>query len=86
MILESYHSVLDEEKTSFTSDITFEKISRDDYYNKVGSYNTAVFKFKTDIKQAQYNLENPWINWFINPACLSVTDEMLDSLTYTVGK
>lgn len=85
-LLESYHLVTDGNKTEFTSDITFEKLSTEAYYNKVEEYNKEVYDFKIDIKGCQYNRHNPWINWLVCPAAYSVTDETLDSLTYTIGK
>ena len=85
-LLESYNLVTDGNKTEFTSDITFEKLSTEAYYDKVEEYNKEVYDFKIGIKEYQYNRHNPWINWFTCPAAYSVTDETLDSLTYTIGK
>ena len=86
-VLESYHLLTEDNgKTTFTSDITFEKLETKDYYKKVENYNDKVYKFKVEIKTWQFNYKNPWINWFISPACFSVSDETLESLTYTTGK
>lgn len=40
----------------------------DDYSRSVAiqQYNTEVREFKIEIKKHQYNLKNPWINWFEN--------------------
>lgn len=87
LLLESYHLVTEDNgKTTFTSDVTFETLSTVEYYKKVEKYNKDIYDFKVDIKQQQYDYSNPWISWFISPACFSVTDETLDSLTYTIGK
>ncbi len=86
-VLESYHLLTEDNgKTTFTSDITFEKLETKDYYAKVEKYNDRVYKFKVELKTWQFNYKNPWINWFISPACFSVSDETLESLTYTTGK
>jgi ABC-type transport system involved in multi-copper enzyme maturation permease subunit len=85
-LLESYKLVTDDSKVEFTSNITFEKLSTEDYYNKVAEYNKEVYDFKVSIKEHQYNRNNLWINWLVCPAAYSVTDETLDSLTYTIGK
>ena len=85
-ILESYHVVNDGEKTTFTSDITFEVISTENYYAKVNDYNKKIYDFKINVKKNQYNLNNPWVNWFICPAYQSISDETLENLTYTLGK
>ena len=85
-ILESYHLVNDGGKSSFTSDITFEVISTSEYYEMIKDYNDEVFNFKCDITRYKNYRNNPWISWFINPAYLSITDDMLNQLTYSVGK
>ena len=86
-VLESYHLLTEDNgKTTFTSDITFEKLETKDYYKKVENYNDKVYDFKVELKTWQFNYTNPWINWFISPACFSVSDETLESLTYTTGK
>lgn len=85
-ILESYHLITEGGKTTFTSDITIEKLSTADYYAKVENYNTKIYSFKVNIKTQQYNYHNSWTSWFISPACFSVSDEVLESLTYTIGK
>lgn len=86
-VLESYHLLTEDNgKTTFTSDITFEKLETKDYYTKVEKYNDKVYNFKVELKTWQFNYKNPWVSWFISPACFSVSDETLESLTYTTGK
>ena len=86
-VLESYHLLTEDNgKTTFTSDITFEKLETKDYYKKVENYNDKVFDFKTDCMNHKYNMDNPWLNWFESAAWNSVSEEMLDELSYTIGK
>lgn len=85
-ILESYHLVNEGDKSSFTSDITFEVISTSKYYEMIRDYNDEVFDFKCGITRYKNNRNNPWISWFVNPAYLSITDDMLNELTYSIGK
>lgn len=87
VVLESYHLLTEDNgKTTFTSDITFEKLETKDYYKKVENYNDKVYEFKTDCMNHKYNMDNPWLNWFESAAWNSVSEEMLDELSYTVGK
>lgn len=85
-ILETYHIISASNKTVFTSDITFEVLSTQDYYAKVKEYNDKIFKFKCEIKGNQLAKENPWVNWFISNAYMSISDENLNCLEYSIGK
>lgn len=45
------------------------KISSESYtVLEINEYNNNVKEYKTEIKQANLILNNPWINWFENPA------------------
>lgn len=86
-ILESYHPITDgSNKTEFTSDITLDVVSTTQYYQMVKDYNSELYEFKCEVKSAQYNKSNPWISWFVSDGYASVSDEMLASLEYTIGK
>lgn len=85
-IIDSYHPIVDETKTEFTSDITLETISTSSYYKLVEEYNKEVFLFKTDIVKHQIHRDNPWTSWFWSPAYSSITEETLSSIIYTTGK
>ena len=85
-IIESYHPIAEQNSDKLTSDITFEVISTSEYYKKVSEYNTNVYDFKVDVKTHQFRRQNAWISWFFNKGWLSVNDETLNNLTYTVGK
>ena len=86
-VLESYHVITDDTgKTTFTSDITFETVSTSKYYEMVDKYNTKVYDFKTSCMTHKYNRDNPWLCWFESAAWNSISEEMLDELSYTVGK
>lgn len=85
-ILESYHLVVEGDNTVFTSNITLEVVSTAEYYQMVNDYNKEAYDFKVDIKEKQLYAKDVWVNWLCCPACLSVSDETLNSLTYTTGK
>ena len=86
-VLESYHIITDDTgKTTFTSDITFETVSTSKYYEMVDKYNMKVYDFKTSCMTHKYNRDNPWLNWFESAAWNSISEEMLDELSYTIGK
>lgn len=85
-IIESYHPVTSGDKTTLTSDITFEVISTGDYYNLVKGYNHEIFEFKCYVKEQQYKRNNPWVSWFVNKAYMSISEETLSQLEYTLGK
>lgn len=85
-IIESYRPIAEQNSDKLTSDITFEVISTSEYYKKVSEYNTNVYDFKVDVKAHQFRRQNAWIGWFYNRGWLSVNDETLNNLTYTVGK
>ena len=59
-----------------------EIMKSNEYYEQIESYNQEVYKFKVAIKEKHYLLKNPWVNWFSNPAYLSITDDMLQQLSY----
>lgn len=59
-----------------------EIMKSNEYYEQIESYNQEVYKFKVSIKEKHYLLKNPWVNWFSNPAYLSITDDMLQQLSY----
>lgn len=74
--LENY-SFVSEDSTSGV-----EIMKSNEYYEQIESYNQEVYKFKVSIKEKHYLLKNPWVNWFSNPAYLSITDDMLQQLSY----
>ncbi len=86
LVLESYRLITEGEKMVFTSDITFETVSTEAYYEKIKNYNDDIYRFKTSVKSSQYNRDNAWISWFCSPAYASISDEMLSELVYTIGK
>lgn len=85
-ILLSYHKLNEGSSTELTSDITFETISTDAYYERVSSYNEKIYKFKIDVVDHKNRRANPCFNWFESAAWDTITYEMLDSLSYTTGK
>ena len=87
IVLESYHLINDNNtKTSFTSDITFETISTEHYYEMIKNYNSKVYDLKTNIMCHKNKRTNPWVNWFESAAWDHISEEELNALTYTVGK
>lgn len=85
-ILLSYHKLNEGSSTELTSDITFETISTDAYYERVSSYNEKIYKFKIDVVDHKNRKANPCFNWFESAAWDTITYEMLDNLSYTTGK
>ena len=85
-ILLSYHKLNEGSATELTSDITFETISTDAYYERVSSYNEKIYKFKIDVVDHKNRRANPCFNWFESAAWDTITYEMLDNLSYTIGK
>lgn len=86
-VIESYHLITDNSaKTSFTSDITFETISTERYYEMVKEYNTQIYNMKTNIISHKNKRTNPWTNWFESAAWDNISEEEIDALTYTIGK
>ena len=75
--LENYSFVSEAPTTSGV-----EIMKSNEYYEQIESYNQEVYKFKVAIKEKHYLLKNPWVNWFSNPAYLSITDDMLQQLSY----
>lgn len=85
--LESYRPVTDGSgKTGFTSDITFERLSTEAYYEKVNGYNKKVYNFKCEVKGNQFARDNPWVSWFVSAGYGAVSDWTLDQLEYTPGR
>lgn len=85
--LESFRPVTDGSgKTGFTSDITFETLSTEAYYEKVNDYNKKVYKFKCEVKGNQFAKDNPWVSWFVSAGYKAVSDWALDQLEYTPGR
>ena len=85
-ILLSFHKLSDGTSTELTSDITFETISTNDYYERVSLYNEEIYKFKVDVVGHKNRRASPIFNWFESAAWDTITYEMLDSLSYTTGK
>lgn len=85
-LLLSFHTVHEGTTTEFTSDITLETISTNQYYMRVDNYNDKIFKFKTDTMSHKFRRANPWTSWFESAAWDKITEEMLENLTYTTGK
>ena len=85
--LESYRPVTDAAgKVGFTSDITFESLSTEAYYEKVHDYNNRVYEFKCEVKVKQFASDNPWVSWFVSAGYKAVSDEALGQLEYTPGR
>lgn len=85
-ILLSYHVISDKNQTALTSDLTLETISTDAYWAKVTTYNEKIYDFKVDCIEHKNNRRNFWIGLFESAAWDSISEEYLESLTYTVGK
>lgn len=85
-IIDSFHAINDGKSTTFTSDITLEVITTADYYKMVNEYNLKVYDFKTSINTQKVYRKNVWFSWFVNPACLSISDETLNNLSFTIGR
>lgn len=85
-ILLSYHVINDKNQTALTSDITLETISTDAYWAKITEYNEKIYDFKVDCIEHKNNRRNFWIGLFESAAWDSISEEYLESLTYTIGK
>lgn len=84
--LESFKLVTDGTKTEFTSDITFETVSTNKYYEMVNDYNKEVRSFKVEMKNGKALRKNPWVNCLSWKAYEMFDLTLLDNLEYSIGK